>query len=490
MPSFFEQIICRELADGAMERLTHLAEFHSVIRGDVDVLELLVRHRLQGVVRPLPEPIDRAAVHERRELPQALAERLADRGEAQNHVQVRAALFDEVLPQLRRRLEGVPLLLGRDAALLHDRRALVVREQVRDLAAVQKVVDVLDVGFFLDLRVREQEHARLPASAGFAAKFLQILLPLDSRVTLRDGNLEALHAHDERREPREGLASGPADADAQHVRAGLFQNAANPRHVLRGVQEHREIHRRFRNSVVIDEVLFQAVHNLRHVGDLVVQTIATLRVRLVVAHVIAEHAVPELLRVDVAAVIEIEVVEQLVEILVKVRNRELFDVPEDPRPVVVVDEAVVEHAHRLVHPQAVVLADASEPGLEAFRFLQRETFDHARDVAEVKRVVRLGRRRKQLGDGGRVHLQRRVDDLLLERANLLGEVVHPVEPPEDRPEDVLERFRVKLHDRQHVEVTLVPLRDRRSAAAGGSHRRDEEHVLHVSERVLSVDRGV
>ena len=61
-----------------MEDFAHLPQFQPVLVGDVDVLELLHRDSLERVVGPLLEPVDGAAVDQRRELPQALAERLAD----------------------------------------------------------------------------------------------------------------------------------------------------------------------------------------------------------------------------------------------------------------------------------------------------------------------------------------------------------------------------------------------------------------------------
>ena len=139
-----------------------------------------------------------------------------------------------------------------------------------------------------------------------------------------------------------------------------------------------------------------------------------------------------------------------------------------------------------MHPQAVVLADAAQPGLDALRLLQGETLHHPADVAEVKGVVRFGGGGKQLADGGVVHVQRRRDDGLLELCDILRELLGLVEPREDGAEDVLERLAVELDDGQHVVVPLVPLRDGRAAAAGGTHRRHEQAVLHVPKVILPV----
>ena len=325
-------------------------------------------------------------------------------------MEIGAALADEELPQLRGVLEGFPLgvrlagFLRLHAAHLHHRRALVVGEEVGHLTAVEQVVDVLDVRLLLDLRVAEEEHHGFALPAGDAAKLLEVLLPLHLCVRLADGNLKTLHAHDERREARQGLSPRTTDADAQHVRAGLFEDAADARDVLRGVKEHGQVHRRFTHAVEIDEILLQPRDDSRHVRHLVVQSIAALRIGFVLAHEIAEHAVAKFLGVHLAVAVGVEMHEELVEVLRKVRLGQLLDVREDPVAIFVVHQSVVEDAHRLVHPQAVVFAHAAEPGLDALRFLQGETLDDAGDVAEVEGVVRLRRRGEQLGDGLVVHV--------------------------------------------------------------------------------------
>ena len=270
------------------------------------------------------------------------------------------------------------------------------------------------------------------------------------------------------------------------MRAGLLEHARNSRHVLGGVEEHGQIHRRLAHAVVVHEVLLESGHHLLHVGDLIVQTVAPLAVGFAVAHEIAEHAVPELLGVHRSVAVLVQMSEELVEVLAKVRLRELLDVLQKPRSVLVVHQAVVEHPQSLVHPQAVVLADAAQTRLDALRLLQGETLHHAADVAKVKGVVRLGGGGEQLADGGIIHVQGSRDDRLLELLDILRELLGLVEPREDRAEDVLERLAVKLHDGEQVVVPLIPLRDGRSPAAGGTHCRHKQAVLHVPEVILPV----
>ena len=78
MPSFFREVLLGELADAFVEALAHDQKFLSLLGGDVDVGQNLSRDGFQGVVGPLAEPVDGAAVDEGWELSEPFPERLAD----------------------------------------------------------------------------------------------------------------------------------------------------------------------------------------------------------------------------------------------------------------------------------------------------------------------------------------------------------------------------------------------------------------------------
>ena len=200
------------------------------------------------------------------------------------------------------------------------------------------------------------------------------------------------------------------DAHAQHVSAGLLQDAADARDVLGGVQEHRQVHRAFAHAVVVHQVLLEPRHHRGHVRELVVQTVPARGVRLLVPEPVPVHAVPQLLGVHRPVAVHVEVHEELVEVHGEVRRRELGDVLQEPRAVLVRHEPVVEHAHALVHPQTEVLADAAQTGVQPDSLLQGHALDDPRDVAQVEGVVRFGGRRQELLDRRGVHVQRGFDD--------------------------------------------------------------------------------
>jgi hypothetical protein len=112
-------------------------------------------------------------------------------------VQVGAHALDEERPavlrhrDLRRRDAE---LLGDGAHGLDDRVALVLGEEVRHLARVEHVVDVLEEGLLLDLRVGEEEHGRLALDARAVVELLEVLVELDQAVVLRDLDREDAHA--------------------------------------------------------------------------------------------------------------------------------------------------------------------------------------------------------------------------------------------------------------------------------------------------------
>ena len=119
------------------------------------------------------------------------------------------------------------------------------------VAPVEQVVDVLEKGLLLDLRVGEEEHAVLVGLRGAAHDALDVLAPLVQRVRPAELDLEQLVVGHVRRQTRHRLTAGAADADEQRVAARLPQHAADARHVLDGEPEQNERHRLLAHLIVL-----------------------------------------------------------------------------------------------------------------------------------------------------------------------------------------------------------------------------------------------
>eukprot|EP00982_Pelagococcus_subviridis_P004764 29337-Pelagococcus_subviridis.AAC.9 len=460
-------------AHGLVHHLTNLdARVARLFFFHLDVFEKLRRDRLQRVGRPLAEPVDRAAVDERRELPKALAERVADGGHAQHHVQVRAALLHEILEKLRHRAVGRARLLRPDRDHVAHLRGLVLREQVGHLAGVQNVVDVLQETFELDLRVVEQKHRGFPLPARFPEHALQVFVPLEHAVRLRDGDAVHRVLGHVRRDPRQRLPSGPADADEERVPEVLTNDARDPADVLGGVEKEDQVHSRLGLLVVIHQLLLddgEEIGNVEH-----------LRVGLVALDEVREHELAEFDDVDNAVIVRVEVREHLVELQPAVLVDHLANEIEKPQPVLVVHEPVVKHAQILVRPQPDELRDVLRR-----RAHHGHALPHLGYVAHVVRVVRLGRRRQKLSLDRVVNLQRRLD----ERRRLphdLGRELRAVSPPlHDRGVHARERRVVEIAHGYRVEVAKQTRGDRVPPAAGRTHRRGELNVHELAHDELA-----
>ena len=225
-------------------------------------LHLLLRHLLQRVRGPLREPVDGAAVHQAGEHAATLAEPVADGGHAQHDVQVLDDPPQEKRVQLILHLARAGFLRVR-AHVLAQTADLVLREQVRHLAAREHVVDVLQERLDDDLRLVEEEHGGLVGDAGLPEELFQVLPELRQAVVLGDLDGEALELGDIRGEPRERLAPRAADAHQQRVAAGLAQHAVHAADVHERVAEQHEVHRRVPR---LDRVLLQLL------GEVVLQT--------------------------------------------------------------------------------------------------------------------------------------------------------------------------------------------------------------------------
>mmetsp|Transcript_3133 Transcript_3133/g.13581 ORF Transcript_3133/g.13581 Transcript_3133/m.13581 type:complete len:689 (-) Transcript_3133:1979-4045(-) len=141
--------------DGSAVHLdTHLGERSLEVIRDVDILQKLLRHVQEGILRPGGEPVDRGARDQRGELAQALAEGVSDGREAEHDVEVLSNLRDEkVVHQV---LVAVHSSLLRPAAdVLEDGHHIAALHEVRNLRRVEQVGDVLHEVLVLDLRVGE-----------------------------------------------------------------------------------------------------------------------------------------------------------------------------------------------------------------------------------------------------------------------------------------------------------------------------------------------
>mmetsp|Transcript_23994 Transcript_23994/g.78049 ORF Transcript_23994/g.78049 Transcript_23994/m.78049 type:complete len:383 (+) Transcript_23994:1924-3072(+) len=152
---------------------------------------------------------------------------------------------------------------------------------------------------------------------------------------------------------------------------------------------------------------------------------------------------------------------------------------EIPHAVLVVHEAVMEHAERLMRPNprqhlCVLNRHAHH----------RHALEHLGQVTHVEGVVRLGRRRQELVADRIVNLERRLDN----RGALGDDVVvqlRALAPPvHDGLVHERERFVVELGNAHHVEVAQVTGRDGVASAARRAHRRDELEIHERAERLV------
>ena len=97
----------RKIPGGYLEMLTQRNNRSAFQIGHLQGLHELVCHQRQRVRRPRLEPVDGAAVDQRRELPQPRSERVADGREGDYDVQVFLASADEVLEHRQRVEVGV-----------------------------------------------------------------------------------------------------------------------------------------------------------------------------------------------------------------------------------------------------------------------------------------------------------------------------------------------------------------------------------------------
>ena len=126
----------------------------------------------------------------------------------------------------------------------------------RGASAYQHPVNVLEERAFDDLRVVEEEDRVLVLDARPLVELLEVLAEELRLVAAHDLDHEDLHAGDVRREPRERLPAGAADADEHRVAARHAEDALDAADVVDRVGEHDEPHRlHARLEVVLLELL-------------------------------------------------------------------------------------------------------------------------------------------------------------------------------------------------------------------------------------------
>ena len=176
---------------GGVEGLDHLDARVTNVIGQRNLAEESLRYTLQGILGPFGEPIDRGAVDETREVPASVPECIANRTEANNQVQTLLASLDKEGKQLLgSSLWTSVLFLCRCPDRVLDLCFLVGREDVRYLASVEDVVDVLKEALLFHTVVSEYEASGFASAAHVSHESLQVLPELYSTIYFLDLDLE------------------------------------------------------------------------------------------------------------------------------------------------------------------------------------------------------------------------------------------------------------------------------------------------------------
>jgi hypothetical protein len=147
----------RPLLSAHMEELQDLGTFVPDVLIHVHVGDRFLGNRRKSLLGPFEEPVDCATVHQRGKLSYSGSEGISNRREAQHQMQVLLDLFDEEGVQLGGSgfaFAGCPGGLG-NQFLQFD--SLFHVPDVGHFVGVEEIVDVLDVAFVFDLRVREEK---------------------------------------------------------------------------------------------------------------------------------------------------------------------------------------------------------------------------------------------------------------------------------------------------------------------------------------------
>eukprot|EP00955_Chlamydomonas_euryale_P005078 54229-Chlamydomonas_euryale.AAC.10 len=411
----------------------------------LELVDELGRDRRERIFGPRQEPVNRAAVDKARELLRATAELVADRREAEHHVQVVAHSLQEEAVQVLPRVGRARLLLLHDRPdVVDDHVELVLGQQACDLARHEDLVDVLEEALVLDLGVGEDEAHWLALEAGNLVQRLDVLKQVGHVVRLGDGDLERVGAGDVGRQAREALLAGAADADEQRRAARHREEPRDAHHVLDARPDvgqparHRLVERRVR------------------VGDLT---------RVVIHLGLAEEVDKVHGRLHLLHKLGLERVAAHVE-----------DGLVDPLLVLVRHQLVGKHAAALVDPQRKQVALGG-------RHVAAKRRNGRVDVL----VVELGGRRQHLGLRLVPQRDRHRHELGRHKHDLVGEEVGGEAALHEAPKDAVDRGDRWQRDVEDGVLALEAVGDVVFAAAWHVHGGEVTQVdqeLHVADGLL------
>mmetsp|Transcript_33896 Transcript_33896/g.95223 ORF Transcript_33896/g.95223 Transcript_33896/m.95223 type:complete len:995 (+) Transcript_33896:5050-8034(+) len=279
-------------------------------------------------------------------------------------------------------------------------------------------------------------------------------MPVRGPVALRDLDAEGLVVRHEGGQRRQALAPAAAHPHEQRVAQGRLQHPHDPAHVLDGRQEQHQLHLPLRHLVVVHEEVLEHVGQLLVAGHLLVILLPAVR----------EIREDEGLRLHDGAPLQLEV-----------RLHRRLQSLQEPRAVLVVHKAVLEHPLALVRPAP----DEVLWALEGLLCAQAQALIHLRQIPQVEGVVGFRGRGQHLGRDRLVDLDRG----LHERGPLVADAARELaqEPLHDGRVDSLQAVLLEWHDEDVVEVPLVPRRDVWAPSSGGAHRADERQVHQRAE---------
>mmetsp|Transcript_1752 Transcript_1752/g.3357 ORF Transcript_1752/g.3357 Transcript_1752/m.3357 type:complete len:298 (-) Transcript_1752:163-1056(-) len=174
-------------------------------------------------------------------------------------MQIVAALLNEVVPAvLSVRYDALSLAFLRD--LVNQRGLFVRREQRRNHARGEHVVNHLQEVFVLHMRIRKEEHHRRPAilCTEEFVELLEILAEVLFAIAPGERYLEDLIPCGPGGEFGQTLLSRSAHTDKQGVAPGHFENTMDPNEVVQRVLEEHQVDLLLRIFVV--EVEYPGEH--------------------------------------------------------------------------------------------------------------------------------------------------------------------------------------------------------------------------------------
>mmetsp|Transcript_1482 Transcript_1482/g.3531 ORF Transcript_1482/g.3531 Transcript_1482/m.3531 type:complete len:252 (-) Transcript_1482:379-1134(-) len=219
------------------------------------------RHVTQRITRPGVELIHHHAGDKSRKLAPTDTERVTNWRMAQDQVQVLPHTVQEEGEQ------SAPVIrhacsLGSIANSSKMAIILLSREQIRDVAGCQQVIEEHQEGLVGNLAVRHQEGLRHRwLHSCLDVERLQVHLQVSHTVCLVDQDGDHIELSDETGQLRQRLLPRPSYSDEQGIPARQIHNPHDPRDMLHGVSEEDQVH--FSKSfVVLSKFVFQAILEL------------------------------------------------------------------------------------------------------------------------------------------------------------------------------------------------------------------------------------